>query len=649
MQSKTRLAIVLFLFVGWMSYHDFVSFAGTEDPAHVQQGPALTDDQRQFFESKIRPVLVKSCYQCHSAKAKEVEGNLLLDSRAGLRQGGADGPVIVAGNADASILIQALRYANKDLAMPPKDGGGKLPDSVIRDFETWVKMGAPDPRDGAAAPAPKTFDTKEAKKWWAFQPLHRAMSPMVMDAGWTRGEIDQYVRGALEAKNIKPVADADRQTLIRRVYFDLIGLPPTPAEVDAFVRDGSPAAYEKMVDDLLARPQFGEHWGRHWLDVARYAESSGKDFNVTFPSAWRYRDYVIAAFNQDKPYDQFIREQIAGDLMPALDDKTRANHLIATGFLAVGPKGLDEQIPRQFDLDLADEQVDATSEAFMALTVSCARCHDHKFDPILQRDYYAMAGIFLSTKTAYGTVAGLKNSHGSELIALPADADLPNVPKFLSSEQRQQLEKELEDVTSQLNALLPSRANRAARRAARQNKSEEGGNGVAQFAQLRQLVGRKAQLENELNSFDQSGHLKAFCMGVQDRPVSYGRLPPMEAIRLGPNGNPARRQSSGFETIGDSPLFFRGEMSDPRDRVPRGVPGVFGLEPAAGNPRRSKRPPGACGLDRIAEQSADGAGDGQSNLVVALRAGDRWRRSITLERWERCRPISSCSIIWQFN
>jgi hypothetical protein len=453
--------------------------------------------------------------------------------------------------------------------MPPDEGGGKLPDAMIRDFVTWVNMGAPDPREGGGAAAPKTYDTTAARKWWSFQPLIRPVTAPVIDEHWARGEVDRYVLAGLEAKKIRPVGDADKETLIRRVYFDLIGLPPTPAEIDAFVNDPSAGAFEKVVDDLLARPQFGEHWGRHWLDVARYAESSGKEFNVTYPQAWRYRDYVIAAFNRDMPYDQFIREQIAGDLLNASDDKARAQQLVATGFLAVGPKGLDEQVPRQFDLDLADEQVDATSEAFMGLTVSCARCHDHKFDPILQRDYYAMAGIFLSTKTAYGTLALQRNNAPSELISLPADAGMPIVQKDITPEVRDQWAKELEDVTAQYESMLPQRSQR---RLAKQNQANDQANAVKQVAQLRQLQARKSELESKLNTYDESGKARAFCMGAEDRPASPGRALPMEAIRMGPKGNPLRRQQSGFEVIADSPLFFRGEMSEPRDRVPRGFP-----------------------------------------------------------------------------
>ena len=245
-------------------------------------------------------------------------------------------------------------------------------------------------------------------------------------ADWPRGDIDRFLLAALEARGLAPVADADRPRLLRRVTFDLIGLPPTPEEVDAFLADNSPDAFAKVVDRLLASPRFGERWGRHWLDVARFAESSGKT-NFTYPQAWRYRDWVIASFNADKPYDQFVREQIAGDLLPAEDDRERADQLIATGFLALGSKAHDAENRGQFVLDVVDEQIEATTRAFLGLTVACARCHDHKMDPIPQRDYYALSGIFRSTQTCSGTLAGVfPNFNASPLIELPPGAGVPS-------------------------------------------------------------------------------------------------------------------------------------------------------------------------------------------------------------------------------
>jgi hypothetical protein len=291
----------------------------------------------------------------------------------------------VPGDLSASLLIEAIRYKDEDFAMPPQKKGGKLPDEVIADFEAWVKMGAPDPREGAGLANKSTYGEK-GRDHWAFQPPKRASAPAVKNANWPRNDIDRHILAALEAKGLKPVGDADKAALLRRVYFDLIGLPPSPEEVGAFLDDKDPKAFDRVVDRLLSTPQFGEKWGRHWLDVARYAESTGKDINLAYPHAWRYRDYVIAAFNQDKPYDQFLREQLAGDLLPAKDDKQRAEQLVATGFLALGTKSVNQANPRQFALDLADEQVDTVSQALLGVTAACARCHDHKFDPISQRD-----------------------------------------------------------------------------------------------------------------------------------------------------------------------------------------------------------------------------------------------------------------------
>ena len=361
----------------------------------------VTPEQLAFFESKIRPVLVTSCYKCHSASSEKIKGGLLLDTREGIRKGGDTGAAVVPGNLEESVLIQAIRFQDDDIQMPPKQ---KLPDEVIADFERWVAMGAPDPRDGTVTAAAKGIDIEEGRRFWAFQPPRKATPPKIEDEAWPRSETDRYLLAALEAKGLKPVGDADKYTLLRRIWFDLIGLPPTPEEVDTFVKDESPTAFETVVDRLLAAPQFGERWGRHWLDVARFAESSGKQVNFNYPHAWRYRDYVIAAFNTDKPYNRFIKEQIAGDLLPAADLAQRAEQTIATGFLAVGAKSHVEPNPSQFQMDLADEQIDATSQAFLGLTVACARCHDHKFDPIPTRDYYAMAGIFRSTETCYGTI-----------------------------------------------------------------------------------------------------------------------------------------------------------------------------------------------------------------------------------------------------
>ena len=286
----------------------------------VSSAGPITPEQERFFESKIRPVLATQCGKCHTSTAEKLPGGLRVDSREGLRQGGDSGPAIVPGHPDESLLIQAIRYRNLELRMPPK---AKLADAVVADFEAWVKMGAPDPRTGqAAAAARPAVDLAKGRAFWSFRPPKKSVPPTVKRADWPLGEIDQFILAAIEARGLAPVGDADRSRLLRRLSFALNGLPPSPEEIDAFLADHSPDAIAIAVDRLLASPRFGERRGRHWLDVARFAESSGKT-NFTYPQAWRYRDWVIASFNADKPYNQFVREQLAGDLMPAEDDRRR--------------------------------------------------------------------------------------------------------------------------------------------------------------------------------------------------------------------------------------------------------------------------------------------------------------------------------------
>jgi hypothetical protein len=378
--------------------------------ALAQEKP--TAAQVDFFEKKIRPVLVQQCYKCHSAKSEKIKGELLLDTKAGIRKGGETGPAVVPRNLRKSLLIEAVRWGNDDLQMPPKR---KLPDAVIADLEKWVAMGAPDPRsEQGVAAIKRDIDIEAGKKYWAFKPV-KSVAPKLKNKSWPRTDIDRHVLAGLEAKGLKPVADAEKRTLIRRIFYDLTGLPPSPSEVAEFLEDKSPKALEKIVDKLLASSQFGVRWGRHWLDVARYAESNGMERNAAFPHAWRYRDYVIDSFNADKPFDQFIKEQVAGDL---LSGTTTDERHIATGFLAMGPKSLNNRNAREFKMDVVDEQLDVTTRAFMAVTVACARCHDHKFDPIPTEDYYSLAGVFASTQTLFGGATGGGIRHQTKLIEL---------------------------------------------------------------------------------------------------------------------------------------------------------------------------------------------------------------------------------------
>ncbi len=346
-----------------------------------------TADEVRFFETRIRPLLAEHCFTCHGPKRQRSE--LRLDSADAIRKGGSSGPVIVPGRPEQSLLIRAVRHARGVEKMPPK---GKLDDRHIADLVRWVQAGAPYPKAVTRA-------TDAAAQHWAFRPPADPPVPAVRDTTWARGAIDRFILAGLEARKLRPAPPADRRALIRRVTFDLLGLPPTPDEVEAFVTDTRPDAYEHLVDRLLASPAYGERWGRHWLDVARYADSNGLDENVAHGNAWRYRDWVIAAFNRDQPYDEFVTEQVAGDLLPASHEATRHARLVATGFLSLGPKVLAEVDERKMELDIVDEQVDTVGKAFLGLTLGCARCHDHKFDPVSLEDYYGLAGIFLSTKT----------------------------------------------------------------------------------------------------------------------------------------------------------------------------------------------------------------------------------------------------------
>ncbi len=380
----------------------------------------------RFFETSIRPLLAEHCLKCHGPTKQRAD--LRLDSRASLLKGGESGPAVVVGHPDKSLLIHAVRQVAGAPKMPE---GKKLTDREINDLTRWVQMGLPFPEPVAQA---KT----DPKNWWAYQRIIKPETPNVRDAAWVRSPIDTFVLAKLEARGLKPAPLVDRNTLIRRATFDLIGLPPTPDEITAFVNDTSPNAFARVVDRLLASPHYGERWGRHWLDVARYADSNGLDENVAFGNAWRYRDYVVRAFNEDLPYDQFIVEQLAGDLLESKDTESRHRRLIATGFLSLGPKVIAEVDEKKMEMDIVDEQIDTVGRAFMGLTLGCARCHDHKFDPIPIADYYGLAGIFRSTKTmdhfkkvarwhehplASANDSAIKAAHAKELARRKADIE----------------------------------------------------------------------------------------------------------------------------------------------------------------------------------------------------------------------------------
>jgi hypothetical protein len=352
----------------------------------------------EFFEKKIRPLLVANCHQCHGGDKKR--GNLHLDNRAGLLQGGDSGPAVVPGQPDQSLLLKAVRYTDDDLRMPPK---GKLPDEHIADLTAWVRMGAPWPAQASHAgrTGPETFDLQERSRHWSFQPLRPVTPPAVRRSGWPQSPVDVFVLAQLEAAGLSPARPADKRTLLRRVTYDLTGLPPTPADLDAFLVDESPDAYGKVVERLLASPHYGERWARHWLDLVRFAETCGHEFDFDLPEAYEYRDYVIRALNADIPYDQLVLEHVAGDLLPnPRRHPTQGfnESILGTGFWFLGEAKHSPVDIRGDEVERLDNQIDVLTKTFLGLTVACARCHDHKFDAISTRDYYALVGYLESSR-----------------------------------------------------------------------------------------------------------------------------------------------------------------------------------------------------------------------------------------------------------
>lgn len=420
-------------------------------PAHAA-APTSQDlpsnEAIQFFETKIRPLLADHCYECHGADSQESE--LRVDTLQGMLKGGLAGPSLIPGKPDGSLLVTAVRYHDNDLRMPPDE---KLSDPQIADLVNWIEIGSPHPdsRNIQLIQQGNDVDLEKGRQHWAFQPPVKAIPPQIQPNAPEENPIDAFLLAELQEQGLKRSPPADKTTFIRRATFDLLGLPPTPAEIDAFRADDSPAAVERVIDRLLASPHYGERWGRHWLDIARYADSNGVDENIAHGNAWRYRDYVIQSFNNDKPYDQFVVEQLAGDLMESAGDPARRNEqLVATGFLVLGPKFLAEQDQTKMAMDIIDEQLDTVGRSLLGLTFGCARCHTHKFDPISHHDYYGLAGIFQSTHTmdSYKTIA---KWHENEI---PTSADAQQIAA--RDEQISQQEKRIADRLAAAFAELPT-------------------------------------------------------------------------------------------------------------------------------------------------------------------------------------------------
>ncbi len=516
----------------------------------------LTQQQSDFFEKKIRPLLAEHCYKCHSRESDKVKGSLLLDSREATLRGGDNGHAVVPGNLNESLLYVAVTYKDSDLEMPPKY---PLSSSEVADIETWIKMGAPDPRTENKTGKEKkhsyvsTINPEKGRDFWAYQkPVKRAL-PKISQDDWPRKDIDHFILAGLDSKGMSPTPDADAATLLRRLSFDLTGLPPSSDSIKDFIiaYDADPkAALAATADNLLDSEQFGERWGRHWMDVARYAESSGKETNALYPHAWRYRNYVIDSFNTDKPYDRFIQEQIAGDLIDAKSDQKKTELQIATGFLAIGSKSLSSNSARAFRFEMIDEQIDTATRAVLATSVSCARCHDHKFDPIPMSDYYSMAGIFLSSDTHFGTVANAQNRHSSDLIELPVNNTHPAGTVYSLGE--------LIDMEVELNKMREQRE--SAIETLRTSKRSDKANGNAR-RQLLVLGTRIGLLESKLNAVDEDGMPRALAMGTTESGEPFDA----QILLRGEEDNAAERASRGFIRA----IYTGDEESIPTDQSGR--------------------------------------------------------------------------------
>jgi cytochrome c553 len=557
----------------------FLALLGLVGSVAAQRSATAADDGIAFFEKSIRPILVQHCYECHSQEAAakgKLQAGLLLDSKKGLLDGGESGPVIVAGKPEKSLLIAALKYESYE--MPPK---GRLPANVIADFEKWVTMGAPDPREASSAPVPRraAFQiSPEDRAHWAFQPVQKLPPPEVRDASWVRDDIDRFVLARLEEAGRRPSPEADRYALLRRTTFALTGLAPTPEEIADFVADERSDAFERVVDRLLKSPEFGVHWGRHWLDGVRYADNIDK--------SGEYRRWVVRAFNEDLPYDKFVKLQIAGDLLPADEtvpaDRVHESGASLDGIIATGMMSLAvwEQVGRDLAVaEIVDSQMDLIGRQLLGLTLACARCHDHKFDPISTRDYYSLAGILFSSHIATGKLIA-DDRLGNDLVEVP----------LLNAEQaamNRKLDGQIAEAEAQVAALV-KKIPRAAKLADLTAKIPEL---EAQLAKTTaattkkslsdQLAKAKAEREKLVADQQASGwdanppelaEIAAIRAEIVDLQKRKFTAPSAVSIREG--GVPGSNRSK----IGDVPIYLRGEYTREGDVVPRQFPVILAGE-----------------------------------------------------------------------
>jgi hypothetical protein len=443
-QAVAALCCVGFLFVGQIA---LVPFARAEDSAGAEG--------IRLFEEKIEPVLKAECYHCHSRNAEKLKGGLLLDSRTGMLKGGDTGPAIVPNKSAESLLIQALRHEG-DLAMPPKKP--KLPDATIADFVKWVDFGAPRPKAEKATDGPSQAGTSQATRpHWAFQPVRKVAPPSVKNTGWIRNEVDAFILARLEERGWQPAPEINRAAWLRRVSFDLVGLPPSPGEIAAFENDAAPDAFERIVDRLLDSPHYGERWAQHWLDVTRFSESEGFEYDRHLPEAWRYRDYVIDSFNRDKPFDRFLIEQVAGDEIAPQDHEC----LTAAIFHRLGPVRRNAGNP-EIALsrnDVLADRTDIIGTVFLGLSIGCARCHDHKLEPISQKDYYRLQAYMAATEERNVVLASSADQEIHESVAKQVKSEIQRLKvqaKTKSGEDKDRLLAQIEELEDQEPATLPT-------------------------------------------------------------------------------------------------------------------------------------------------------------------------------------------------